>query len=60
MTLPKAKARIRRAHCSTGKVTRKFSAKARRGKVLTQRPRPGRRLANGAKVNLTVGRGPKR
>ena len=30
--------------------------KSKRGKVLTQKPKPGKRLAPGAKVNLTVGR----
>jgi beta-lactam-binding protein with PASTA domain len=54
--LAAAKARIRRAHCSVGKVTRKRATKARRGRVIAQSPRPGRRLANHARVRLTVGR----
>ena len=57
LTLKKAKARIKRAHCTVGKVTRKASAKRKRGKVLAQKPRPGRKLAPGAKVRLTVGKG---
>jgi PASTA domain/Divergent InlB B-repeat domain len=56
LTLKKAKARIKRAHCTVGKITRKRSVKSKRGKVLTQKPKPGKRLAPGAKVNLTVGR----
>jgi beta-lactam-binding protein with PASTA domain len=54
--LAAAKTRIRVAHCSVGKITRKHAAKAKRGRVIAQSPRPGRRLANHAKVNLTVGR----
>jgi uncharacterized repeat protein (TIGR01451 family) len=57
LTLKKAKARIKRAHCTVGKITRKASRKSKRGKVLAQKPRPGKRLAPGAKVNVTVGRG---
>ncbi len=60
LTLAKAKKRIRRAHCSTGKITRKASTARKRNHVLAQRPRPGRQLASGAKVNLTVGNGRKR
>ncbi len=56
LTLKKARARIKRAHCTVGKITRKRSVKSRRGRVLTQRPKPGKRLAPGARVNLTVGR----
>jgi beta-lactam-binding protein with PASTA domain len=57
LTLKKARARIVRAHCTVGKVRRKASAKRKQGKVLAQKPRPGRRLAPGAKVSLTVGKG---
>jgi len=60
LTLTKAKARIRRAHCRTGKVSRKFSSRRLRNHVLKQSPRKGTRLPNGGKVNLTVGRGPRR
>jgi hypothetical protein len=56
LTLKKARARIKRAHCTVGKITRKRSAKSKRGKVLTQKPKPGKRLAPAARVNLTVGR----
>jgi beta-lactam-binding protein with PASTA domain len=54
--LAAAKTRIRRAHCSVGKITRKHAAKAKRGKVIAQSPRAGRRLPNHAKVRLIVGR----
>ena len=54
--LAAAKTRIRRAHCSVGKITRKRTAKAKRGKVIAQSPKPGRHLRNLAKIKLTVGR----
>ena len=56
-TLAAAKAAIRRNHCRTGRVTRAHSASVRKGRVLKQRPGPGRRLANGAAVSLVVSRG---
>ena len=56
LTLKKARARIKRAHCTVGKITRKRTVKSKRGKVLAQKPKPGKRLAPAAKVNLTVGR----
>jgi beta-lactam-binding protein with PASTA domain len=55
--LAQARARIIRAHCRVGRVTRKASAVRKRGRVLRQSPRPGRRLANRARVNLVVGKG---
>ena len=59
-TLAKAKAAIQRRHCRTGRVTRAFSRKVRRGRVLAQRPKAGNRLSNGARVNLVVSRGSRR
>jgi beta-lactam-binding protein with PASTA domain len=43
-----------------GRVTRKFSSRRKKGKVLAQSPRPGRRYAVGHRVRLTVGKGPRR
>jgi beta-lactam-binding protein with PASTA domain len=60
LTLTRAKARIRKAHCRSGKVTRKYSSRRLRNHVLKQSPRRGTRLANGGRVNMTVGRGPRR
>ena len=59
-SLASARAAIRRAHCRTGRITRARSATAPKGRVLLQRPAPGRRLANGARVNLVVSRGRRR
>jgi uncharacterized repeat protein (TIGR01451 family) len=54
--LAAAKKRIKKAHCSVGKIKHKHAAKSKRGKVLAQSPKPGRKLKNHAKVNLTVGK----
>jgi beta-lactam-binding protein with PASTA domain len=37
-------------------VKRKKASKAKRGKVLSQSPKPGKKLALNAKVKLVVGR----
>jgi hypothetical protein len=57
-TMAKARAAITRAHCRVGKVTRKTSSSRLKGKVVGQAPKAGKKLRNGAKVNLTVGKGP--
>jgi beta-lactam-binding protein with PASTA domain len=56
--LPKAKARIAKAHCRVGTVRKKPSSLKKKGRVLAQTPRAGKKLTIGAKVNLTVGKGP--
>jgi beta-lactam-binding protein with PASTA domain len=54
LTLAKAKARIRKAHCKVGKVRR---ARSRRpGRVIGQSPKPGVTKPQGFKVKLVVGR----
>jgi uncharacterized repeat protein (TIGR01451 family) len=58
LTLAKAKAKIRRAHCGVGKIKKKVSSRKKKGRVLSQKPRPGKTLPVGSKVNLTVGKGP--
>jgi PASTA domain/Divergent InlB B-repeat domain len=58
LSLAKAKAKLRKAHCKLGKVTKKAPPAAQKGKVIGQKPKPGRKLRNGAKVNVTVGKGP--
>jgi uncharacterized delta-60 repeat protein len=56
-TLLGAEKAIRRARCSVGKVSSVYSAGAARGRVISQKPRPGTRLARNSKVSLTVSRG---
>jgi GH25 family lysozyme M1 (1,4-beta-N-acetylmuramidase) len=54
MRLANARTRIRRAHCSPGRVRHVRSKRV--GRVLGQRPRAGSRRARGARVSLLVGR----
>ena len=51
-----AKRRIRRAHCSVGRVRRTHSKPRRRGRVISQSPRPGSLRRAGYPVRLVVGR----
>ena len=60
LTLKRAKTRIVKARCKVGRVARKTSAKMKKGRVVAQKPKPGKRLAKDAKVNLIVGKGPRR
>ena len=55
-----AQARLVRAHCAPGRVTRVFSPARRKGKVMAVRPRVGTVLSNRAKVALVVGKGPRK
>ena len=57
-TLASAKSALAQAHCKAGKVTKKFS-KVKKGRVVSQRPKPGTNLAAGAKVNLVISKGRK-
>jgi len=56
--LKAAKRVLTRAHCKAGKVTKKFS-KVKRGRVVSQRPKPGTNLPAGAKVRLVISKGKK-
>lgn len=57
-TLAAAKSALTEAHCTAGKVTKQFS-KVKKGRVISQRPKPGTNLAAGAKVNLVISKGKK-
>ncbi len=56
LRLKKAKTRIVRAHCRVGKVRKQHARKKKRGKVVAQSPKAGRKLKAGAKVTLIVGK----
>lgn len=58
-TLAKAREAIQRSRCTTGRVRRAYSRTVRKGRVISQTPRAGARLARGAKVNLIVSKGRK-
>jgi eukaryotic-like serine/threonine-protein kinase len=52
-----ASSAITRARCAVGKVRRKASEKVKRGHVISQSPKAGKKLQNRGKVNLVVSRG---
>src|SRR3954451_14445554 len=56
-TFKAAKRALRTHSCSLGRVKRAFSARVKKGRVISQRPTPGRRLKHGAKVSLVVSKG---
>jgi hypothetical protein len=60
LTLKKARAKLRKVHCRLGKVTRAFSRRKSKGRVLRQKPKAGKTLLAGSKVKLTIGKGPRR
>ena len=59
-TLAAAKRAIARANCRVGKIRRAYSKSVKRGRVISQKPKPGTVLPNRGKVNLVVSRGRKR
>jgi hypothetical protein len=54
-----ARRAIARAGCRVGKVELGYSPTVKTGRVISQKPTPGRVLANGGKVDLVVSRGRK-
>ena len=56
-TLKAAKRALRTHFCSLGKVKHAFSNRVRKGRVISQKPKPGRHLDHGAKVGLIVSKG---
>jgi len=54
--LAAAKKAITRAGCKVGKVSKKHSAKSKRGKVLSEKPKAGASVPAGTAVKLAVGK----
>ena len=54
--LSAAKAKIKKAGCKLGKLKRVHASAGKRGKVIKQKPKPGKVGAPGTKVSITVGR----
>ena len=54
LSLSKAKAKIKKAHCSVGRIRRARSNKV--GRVIGQTPKAGKIKPAGFKVKLVVGR----
>ena len=59
-TLPAARRALVARHCRVGALRYVWSRAVPRGRVVSQRPRPGVRLLSGAKVALVLSRGSKR
>ena len=57
MKLPVAEKALRRAHCKVGRVMHVKSRTLHRGRVMSTKPRPGRTLQPGTKVELIVSKG---
>jgi uncharacterized delta-60 repeat protein len=58
--LAAARRAIVKAHCAVGKVTKAFSPTVKKGRVISQTPKPGTKLAAGSRVTLRVSKGKKR
>ena len=59
-TVAQARRLLSSKRCALGRVTRAYSAKVKRGKIIKQSRRPGVRLARGARINVVVSRGRRR
>ena len=55
-----AKTLIKRATCKVGKVKKRFSKKVKKGRVISQKPAAGTKVASATPVNLVASKGPKR
>ena len=58
-SLKAAKRSLRSRFCRLGKVRQAFSKKVKRGRVISQKPRAGKHLRAGAKVNVVLSKGKK-
>jgi beta-lactam-binding protein with PASTA domain len=55
--LTTARKKISAAHCKVGKVTHVRSKTVKKGKIVSQKPKPATKLAAGGKVKLVVSKG---
>jgi len=58
-TLSAAKRALKAHSCRAGKIKHAFSSKVKKGRVISQKPKPGKHLKHGGKVNLVVSKGKK-
>jgi len=56
-TLAHTRRALEAAHCTAAKVKRTRSVRYRKGRVIRLSPKPGKHLATGARVRITVSRG---
>jgi uncharacterized delta-60 repeat protein len=59
-TLRVARSSVMKTLCRVGAVKQKYSPQVKKGRVISQRPAPGTRVAEFTKVNLVMSRGRKR
>ena len=59
-TLPRARRLLVSRNCRLGRIGKAYSSSTLKGRVLSQRPRAGKRMARNARVNVVLGRGPRR
>jgi PASTA domain-containing protein len=59
-SLTAAKQSVRAGHCSVGEIRRARSPRVRKGRVISQKPKPGLTLDHGAKVDFVVSTGENR
>jgi subtilisin family serine protease len=59
-TVARARRMLASRRCALGRVTRAYSRRVRRGKIIAQSRRPGARLPRGTRVNVRVSRGRRR
>jgi hypothetical protein len=59
-TLRTTRSRLAKAHCMLGRVKRAYSRKVKKGRVISQTPRPGAQLPERSKVSVIVSRGRRR
>ena len=59
-TVAQARRLLASKHCALGRVSRTYSAKVKKGRIIKQSRRPGARLPRGTKVKVTVSRGRRR
>ncbi len=58
--LARAKSLIKQNTCAVGKVKKRFSKKVKKGRVISQSPAGGTKVASASPVNLVASKGPKR
>jgi subtilisin family serine protease len=59
-TVPAARQLLAARRCALGNITRKYSARVKKGRILSQTRRPGARLPRGTRVGVGVSRGRRR
>jgi beta-lactam-binding protein with PASTA domain len=59
-TVAQARRQLAARRCALGRVSRAYSAKVKKSRIISQSRRPGARLPRGTKVNVRVSRGRRR